>query len=395
MKSPMTNVTNLSEDERRHEGGAGSDHLRLVIFGSAAMASPEDGNSRFLRGVSSELLARGHEVTLHRSPRASFDLERTLDRVDVVIVHDGTAPELVKAIRLHHASNGDYTLLFYDTHQRAATAPPEHRRFNLASFDGVLAAGEVIRQTYLDRGWTGRAWTWHEAADAYTFAPHPGAVRNGDLVWVGSRHDLGASQELGTLVLEPARRLGLRGVIHGDHYPWRARLAIQRSGLRYGGPLAEHLVPVVWARHRFTVELPRLAHALPGIPPVRMFEALACGIPLICSPWDDTEELLTPGRDYIIAHDQREMEAAMRSLHGDRAHAAELANQGRKTVLGRHTCGHRVEELLAIVGLLRAVAPEDGLSTGLGRAGIHAVSRKLEVNSDDSHYGSAREVAAG
>jgi spore maturation protein CgeB len=392
----MTNVTILSEHERRYEGGTGSRHLRFVIFGSAAMASPEDGNSRFLRGISTELLARGHQVTLHRSSHARFDLERTLDRVDVVLVHDGTAPDLVKAIRLHHASSGAYTLLFYDTHQRAATAPPELRRFNLAGFDGVLAAGEVIKQTYLERGWTGRAWTWHEAVDTYAFTPHPGAVRNGDIAWVGNRHNLGASQELGTLVLEPARRLGLSGVIHGERYPWRARLAIQRSGLRYGGPLAEHLVPVVWARHRFTVELPRLAHALPGIPPVRVFEALARGIPLICSPWDDAEALLTPRRDYLIARDQREMEAAMRSLNRDRAHAAELADQGRKTVLERHTCAHRVEELLAIVRSLRAATPDGGRPiTGRGPARIRAISRKLGANSDDPHYGSAQEVAAG
>jgi spore maturation protein CgeB len=370
------------------------ERMRFAIFGARAVSAPDAGDARFLCGVHDELSARGHEVTLF-PPDAQHDLQLALDGVDVVIVQDTTAPELVRAIRRHHASSDDYRLLFYDTHRRAATAPPELRRFNLAGFDGVLAAGEVIRQAYLERGWENRAWTWHEAADPHTFAPHPGAARNSDLVWVGDRHDLGASQELGTLVLEPARRLGLTGVIHGESYPWRARLAIQRSGLRYGGPLAEHLVPAVWARHRFTIALPRLRHALPGIPPTRVFEALAAGIPLICTPWDDAEELFTPGRDYLVARDQREVEAAMRNLRSDRAMAAELAAQGRATVLARHTCADRVDELLGIVARLRAGSSEAARALAApARARLYGFSRKSGENSTDSDYGSAKQVGA-
>lgn len=368
--------------------------MNLAIFGCGPVTGPHGGNARFLRGLCGELVARRHHVQRH-PPHAQLELERTLAGVDVVIVHDSTAPELVKRIRLHHARNDDHVLLFYDTHQRAATAPPELRRFNLAGFDGVLAASETIGRTYLERGWSGRVWTWHEAADPHTFAPHPGAARNSDLVWIGDRHDLGCSQELGTLVLEPARRLRLTGVIHGQQYPWRARLAIQRSGLRYGGPLAEHLVPAVWARHRFTVVLPHLRHAPPGIPSTRVFEALAAGIPLICTPWDDVEELFNPGRDYLVARDQREMETAMRNLHSDRAMAAELAAHGRATVLARHTCAHRTDELLRIVAQLRAGAHETASALSApARARLYGFSRRAGENSSDSDYGSAREVGA-
>ena len=41
------------------------------------------------------------------------------------------------------------------------------------------------------------------------------------------------------------------------------------------------------------------AEALPGIPTIRVFEALACGIPLVSAPWDDCEGLFQPGRDYL------------------------------------------------------------------------------------------------
>ena len=54
-----------------------------------------------------------------------------------------------------------------------------------------------------------------------------------------------------------------------------------------------------------TVHVPRRPYArmLPGIPTIRMFEALACGVPLVSAPWDDREHLFTPGEDYLVARD--------------------------------------------------------------------------------------------
>jgi spore maturation protein CgeB len=40
---------------------------------------------------------------------------------------------------------------------------------------------------------------------------------------------------------------------------------------------------------------------LPGIPTIRVFEALACGIPLVSAPWDDSEHLFRPGEDFLVA----------------------------------------------------------------------------------------------
>jgi spore maturation protein CgeB len=98
------------------------------------------------------------------------------------------------------------------------------------------------------------------------------------------------------------------------------------------------------------VHVPRrpYAESLPGIPTIRVFEALACGIPLICSPWDDAEGLFTPGKDYLIARDGREMRRLLSELLADEAWRCELAAHGLRTILARHTCGRRVEELLAI-----------------------------------------------
>ena len=91
---------------------------------------------------------------------------------------------------------------------------------------------------------------------------------------------------------------------------------------------------------------------LPGIPTIRPFEALACGIPLICSPWYDTEQLFTPGRDYLVAQDGGQMRELMHKVLSDHAFAEELAISGLATIKQRHTCAHRVDELLAIYGEL-------------------------------------------
>jgi spore maturation protein CgeB len=93
--------------------------------------------------------------------------------------------------------------------------------------------------------------------------------------------------------------------------------------------------------------------ALPGIPTIRPFEAMACGIPLICAPWEDAEGLFRPGRDYLVAADGKEMGEAMRAIVDDPALASRLRKSGLETIRARHTCAHRVDELLAIDAELR------------------------------------------
>jgi spore maturation protein CgeB len=88
--------------------------------------------------------------------------------------------------------------------------------------------------------------------------------------------------------------------------------------------------------------------ALPGIPTIRPFEALACGIPLVSSPWEDAEHLFRPGLDYLVARDGREMARHLRDVLGDPQLAASLRASGLQTIRTRHTCAHRVDELLRI-----------------------------------------------
>jgi spore maturation protein CgeB len=106
----------------------------------------------------------------------------------------------------------------------------------------------------------------------------------------------------------------------------------------------------VFAGHAVTVHVPRRPYTqtLVGVPTIRMFEALACGIPLVSAPWSDVEGLFTPGADFLFARDGDEMAACLRQLLHEPERAEALRQHGLATIRARHTCAHRVEELLAI-----------------------------------------------
>jgi spore maturation protein CgeB len=361
--------------------------VRVAFFYHSIVSDWNHGNAHFLRGVARELIARGHTVSVFE-PRdgwsrrnlteqygtkpieefrrvfpevtstlydpEDFDVERTLDGVQLVLVHEWNDPRLVRRIGLVRARSRSFRLLFHDTHHRSATAPREMARYDLRHYDGVLAYGEILSRTYLERGWAENAWTWHEAADVRLFRPLLGRERAGDLAWIGNWGDGERTAELEEFLLEPARALGLSGSVFGVRYPDDAREAMARAGLPYRGWVANHRVPEIFARHAVTVHIPRRPYveALPGIPTIRPFEALACGIPLVCSRWDDVDGLFTPGEDFLVAHDGDEMRVLLDRVLRDRELARHLAQHGRRTVLERHTCGHRVDELLAVAAEL-------------------------------------------
>jgi spore maturation protein CgeB len=357
--------------------------VRFALFYHSLISDWNHGNAHFLRGVVLELLARGHQVTVYE-PRdawsvenlirdhgeaaivafrsvyrgldsrrygADLDLDAALDAVDVAIVHEWNEPKLVARIGEHRARTRSYALLFHDTHHRSVTAPAEMAAYDLSNYDGVLAFGAVIRDLYRERGWHQRAWTWHEAADTRTFFPHPSTARDGDLVWIGNWGDDERSAELRAMLIDPVASLRLRARVHGVRYPEHARTALAAAGITYAGWLPNFHVPAVFARHAVTVHVPRRPYVekLPGIPTIRPFEALACGIPLVSAPWHDTEELFTAGKDYLVARDSAEMKEHLRLLLHDRGVALALARHGRETILARHTCAHRVDELMGIL----------------------------------------------
>jgi spore maturation protein CgeB len=284
-----------------------------------------------------------------------LDLDRALDHADVVIVHEWNPPELVAALGRRRSGGGRFTLLFHDTHHRAITAPHEIERFELDGCDAVLAFGEVLREVYTANGWANCAFTWHEAADIALFRPLPDHPNRTDLIWIGNWGDDERTSELDRFLIEPVKRTGIRARIHGVRYPGDVRERLAVDGITYAGWLPNHQVPRAFAGARMTIHVPRGPYvaALPGIPTIRVFEALACAIPLVCSPWHDCERLFPVG-SYLTAANTDQMSAAMSDIMSDAALAREIARTGRDAVLTRHTCAHRVAELMGVLQRLRS-----------------------------------------
>ena len=361
--------------------------MRIVYFTHSLESCWNHGNAHFLRGVLSELGRRGHDV-LALEPQgnwslanliadhgeaglapyraaypelrsASFDPEAVLaplvDGADLVIMHEWNDPALVAALGAMRRAGGGFTLLFHDTHHRAVSDPDAIRAFDLSGYDGVLAFGEALSDVYRRWGWGGRVWTWHEAADLHRFHPPEQEERREGLVWIGNWGDGERTEELERFLFRPAREAALPLDIYGVRYPDAARETLARYGIAYHGWAPNAAAPALFARHLTTVHVPRRYYAtiLPGIPTIRMFEALACGIPLVSAPWADSEGLFRGGEDYLIAPDGPAMTRHLAALRDDPALRAALAAAGLETVRARHSCAHRVDELLAIVATLR------------------------------------------
>jgi spore maturation protein CgeB len=366
--------------------------MRIVYFTHSLRSCWNHGNAHFLRGVLSELVDRGHDVRV-LEPEGAWSLtnllkdhgeaglqpfrdsypelsSRTYSRpeegaaqawgADLVIVHEWNDPELVAAVGRLRARGGRFTLLFHDTHHRAVSAPHEMRSFDLGSYDGVLAFGAALARVYEKWGWRDRVFVWHEAADVRRFHPPVHEQERHGLVWIGNWGDGERSAELAEYLLEPAREAALPLDVYGVRYPEEAKRALKRFGADYHGWLPNAAAPDVFARHLATVHVPRRFYAktLPGIPTIRVFEALACGIPLVSAPWDDCEHLFRVGEDFLMVRDGAEMTRAMKDLKNDPALRTSLARSGLETIAAGHTCAHRVDELIAIAEHLREPALE-------------------------------------
>ncbi len=360
--------------------------MKCVLFYHAFTSCWNNGNAHFLRGVARELAASGHEVSVYEPADGwsrvnaiaeggedalgeipplfsgvqitaydpSLDLDMALDGADLVLVHEWNTPELIEQIATRRRRGARFTLLFHDTHHRAVSRPEELERFELDGFDGVLAFGEVLRQIYLRLGWADRAFTWHEGADTALYRPLPQIEKRHDVVWIGNWGDDERSAELREYLIEPAAALRLSAKIHGVRYPKDALDAINAAGIDYAGWLPAHRAPEAFAGARATIHVPRgpYARALPGIPTIRMFEAMACGIPIVSAPWADSENLFT-SRSYLRAANGAEMRACLGILLQDRELAEEMAAEGLRLVRDRHSCRHRVRELIDIVDTIR------------------------------------------
>lgn len=356
--------------------------MRILIFAHSLVSDWNHGNAHFLRGLMRALDARGHETVacerwrnwsadnlfqdhgpapmvdfarrFHdlrvqfygREPVLHEEVEALTRGADLVVVHEFNEPELIASVGRVRASRGDFLLLFHDTHHRMVSAPAEMDRFDLSAYDGVLAYGQSLTELYRGRGYP-HVWTFHEAADTSVFFPQEREKRD-DVVWIGNWGDEERSREIREYLIESARLLpDLRFAVHGVRYPEDGLREMGAAGIDFRGWIANHRVPAAFAKAKVTLHIPRGPYLdlLPGIPTIRPFEAMACGIPLLSTPWPDVEALFREGRDYLMVHSPAEMRDQILRLSRDEPARAAIAESGLETIRGRHTCAHRAEQL--------------------------------------------------
>lgn len=361
--------------------------LRIAYIAHSLRSDWNNGNAHFLRGLLRALVSMGHDVIAFE-PCTEWSIEnlreetlgeRSLQQFaelypdltistfraddaqsalwwktalrarDVVIFHEWNSPALAQML-LGLREECQFRLLFHDTHHRASSSPEQIRLFGTDRFDGVLCFGDSLRHIYESRFGIRRVWTLHEAADTTIFRPHAHAEKAEDVIWIGNWGDGERTREITEFLLEPARTLHNRSFcIYGVRYPEEGLNALEQAGVRYGGYLPNLQAPQAYAAARLTIHIPRqqYSRAMDGIPTIRVFEALACGIPLISAPWRDSEHLFNEG-DFVFVRNAMEMRRAMLLLLDNPAEAEAQTLRGLTTILSRHTCRHRAEELTEI-----------------------------------------------
>jgi spore maturation protein CgeB len=294
-------------------------------------------------------------------PQVQRQLASELAGVDAVVVHEWPGvenPALVAALARLKRTCG-FSLLFHDTHYRILSEPERVLRVGLERFDAVLAYGPSIAAEYRRRG-VKNVHVVHEAADVPLFHPAPADPGRplDDALFIGNWGDEDRAEELRAYVLRPARkhRRARRFAIYGVRYPPAVLETIRRGyGVDYRGWLPNYRAPEAFAQSRVALHVVRRQYqdALPGIPTIRVFEALACGVPLVSTRWPDTDGLFREGHDYVVVDTPKDMEEALDWLWRDDAARDEMGRRGVARILAHHTCRHRAEQLLDIVAQLR------------------------------------------
>ena len=364
----------------------------FAFFYQSVISDWNHGNAHFLRGLMRALQARGHSVTCYEQvdnwslanlltehpsaieefvtrfpdlrferyePGSGFEawVRQRLATVDVALVHEWNTPDVIRLLGSLCRQLG-VRALFHDTHYRVALDDAYRASLGLDQYEAVLAYSPSVAERYRRLGFE-RVHVLHEAADATVFAPLP-LPKMTDVVFVGNYGDGDRSEELEDYVFAPRSTVPhLTYAVYGVRYPEHV-VSRLKDGLKisYGGWVPNVLVPSVYSAARVVLHVPRRQYVdlLPGTPTIRVFEALASGACLVSLPWQDTDHLFEVGKDYAIAHSPAEMRDLITWLCADDVARAAFGNHGRRTILARHTCGHRADEFLRILDASREPA---------------------------------------
>ena len=343
---------------------------RIVVLGLSITSSWGNGHATTYRGLVRELAARGHEVLflerdvpwyaaqrdLPHPPHGRTELYRDVAELrdhfgtevrdaDLVIVGsyvpDGVAVgEWVTAtaagctafydidtpVTLAKLARGDEEYL------SAALIPRYHMYL---SFTG----GPTLERLERDYG-SPMARPLYCSVDPSLYYPVR-TRRRWDLGYMGTYSE-DRQPGLERLLLEPARRWpGGRFAVAGPQYPAAVRWPANVRRIEHLAP-AQHRA--FYNAQRFTLNLTRADMVAAGwSPSVRLFEAAACGVPIISDSWPGLETLLTPGRELLVARTAGETLEYVREIPETERH--QIGERARLRVLAEHTAAHRAAEL--------------------------------------------------
>jgi spore maturation protein CgeB len=343
--------------------------LRIAVLGLSITSSWGNGHATTWRALLKALAARGHSISFlerdvpwyraHRDlPRASWcqialyqDLEELRRRfaasvaeADVVVIGSYVPDGVAVARWVQTTAAG--VVAFYDIDTPVTLA-------KLARGDHEYLAPELIPRFDLYLSFAGgpslsrlehaygapRARALYCAVDPMAYHPLDLPERFA-LGYLGT-YSADRQPALERLLIEPARTLPeQRFVVAGPQYP--EDLVWPVNVLRHDHlPPRRH--PEFYNQLRFALNLTRTDMLAAGwSPSVRLFEAAACGVPIISDDWPGLEELLAPGREILVARDAADVVRYLREMGPDER--AQIAQAARARVLAAHTAAHRAHE---------------------------------------------------
>lgn len=347
-----------------------SQPLDIVILGLSITSSWGNGHATTYRGLVRELVARGHHVLflerdvpwyaaardLPHPPFGRTELYQDLDdlaarfgdavhEADAVIV-GSYVPDGV-AVGEWALDTAQGAVMFYDIDTPVTLAKLEagdEEYLNaalIARYAAYLSfSGGPILQRLQTQFGAQRALPLYCSFDPAAYFPEARAAR-WDLGYLGTYSD-DRQPPLEKLLCQPAQRWNEgRFCVAGPQYP--DEIAWPDNVERI-----EHLPPAQhrgwYNAQRWTLNITRAAMIAAGFSPsVRLFEAAACGTPIISDDWDGLDTFFTPEREIIIAHSPDDAVRALREIPDAERRA--IGERARAKVLGAHTAAHRAATL--------------------------------------------------
>ena len=347
--------------------------MKIVILGLSITSSWGNGHATTFRGLVRELAANGHDILflerdvpwyadnrdLPEPPYCTTRLYRTLPQLrqrytrrvaeaDLVIVGsyvpDGVqvgewVTETARGLTAFYDIDTPVTLAKLAKGDFEYLSPHLIPRYDLyLSFTG----GPTLREIERKYG-SPMARALYCSFDPSEYYPAKQRVR-WDLGYLGTYSD-DRQPTVERLLIEPARRAPERKfIVAGPQYP--ETIEWPRNVRR-----VTHLPPrdhrVFYNSQRFALNVTRAEMIRAGwSPSVRLFEAAACGVPIISDWWDGLDSLFEPGREILIAEKSADVLRFLRKSDDDRKR---IGARARARVLAEHTATHRARELESYV----------------------------------------------